>query len=286
MTKIAIVTDSTAYLPAETMKGLPIHVIPLQLVWGEETFQDGVDIQPEEFYERLKTAKVLPSTSQPSPAAFLDVYTRLHDQDYEILSVHISSRLSGTLDSAAQAKAMLPKAKIELVDSLSAGLSLGFPVLMAARLVSQGATLSEAKILTEQAVKHTGVFLAVRTLEFLHRGGRLGGAAAMLGTILNLKPILNIEDGSIHAVEKVRSMSKALDRLLDLLEAKVEHNRTPIRLACLYTDNKPEAEMLMERARQRFNVSEVAETVIAPVSPVIGTHIGPGALGLCFMAGI
>jgi DegV family protein with EDD domain len=285
MGKVAIVTDSTACIPAELIKGYPIYSAPLQVIWGEESFRDGIDIQPSEFYARLKTSKVTPSTSQVTPMAFKELYMKLLDEGYDILGIYISCKLSGTMDSAIKAKEMLPGKNIELVDSLSAGMAAGFQVLTAARASVDGASLQECKSLVEKATQQCGVFLVVDTLEYLRRGGRIGGGAAFLGTALNLKPILEIRGGRIEAVEKVRSMNKAIDRMLELFEKRI-NQRHPIHLSGLFTDNPEDGDLLLERARQRFGASEVSEAVNVPVSPVIGVHIGPGALGLCFMAGI
>lgn len=285
MGKIAIVIDSTACMPPELIKGYPIYSAPLQVIWGEESFRDGIDIQPSEFYDRLKTSKITPTSSQVTPSEFKDIYIKLLDEGYDILGIYISCKLSGTMDSAIQAKEMLPGKNIELVDSLSAGMAAGFQVLAVARASQNGATLQECKNLAEKARQQCGVFLVVDTLEYLRRGGRIGGGAAFLGTALNLKPILEIRDGRIEAVEKVWSMSRAIDRMLDLFEKRV-NQRSPLRLSALYTNNPEDAELLLERARQRFGINEVSEAVSAPVSPVIGVHIGPGALGLCFMAGM
>ncbi len=285
MAKVAIVTDSTTAIPAALIRGLPIHIIPLQVIWGEETYRDSIDIQPTQFYERLATAKVMPSTSQPSPAAFIKVYQELLEQDYDILSVHISSKISGTCDSALQAQASFPGKNITVFDSLSTSMPMGFQVLTAARAAVQGATLQECAHLAEQARNNSGIFFSLNTLEFLHRGGRIGGAAAFLGTVLNLKPILELRDGRIEAVERVRTMAKSVDRLIELFEAAIG-KRTPIRIAAVHSNEHAAANLLLERVRAHFGVSEVADAVVADVSPVIGTHAGPGALGLGFLAGM
>ncbi|MDR3576258.1 MAG: DegV family protein [Anaerolineaceae bacterium] len=285
MGKVAIVIDSTACMPAGLIKGYPIYSAPLQVIWGEESFRDGIDIQPDEFYARLKTSKITPSTSQVTPIEFKALYEKLLDEGYDILSVHISCKLSGTMESAIQAKEMLPGKPIEVLDSLSAGMAAGFQVMTAARAAANGATLQDCKYLVEKARLQCGVFLVVDSLEYLRRGGRITASAAFMGTALNLKPVLEIRDGRIEAVEKVRSMNRAIDRMLELFEKRV-NQRSPLRISGLFTDNPEDAQQLLERARQRFGVSKVAEAVSAPVSPVIGVHIGPGALGLCFMAGL
>ncbi len=285
MSKVAVVTDSTINIPADLAKPYPLFVVPLQLIWGDETFRDSVDITPAEFYARLKMNKVNPSTSQPSPAVFIELYSKLLNQGYDILSVHISSRLSGTFASAEQAKAHFPGANIELVDSLATSMAVGLPLLYTLRAAAQGATLKECKALVEQGCANSGVLFAVSTLEFLHRGGRIGGAAAFLGTALNLKPILELREGRIEAIERVRTMSKASNRLLDLFEERI-NGRSPVWISALHVDAANEAHDLLELARKRFNEDEIVEANISEVSPVVGTHAGPGTVGLAYMAGI
>jgi DegV family protein with EDD domain len=285
MSKVAVVTDSTINIPADLAKPYPLFVVPLQLIWGNETFRDSVDITPTEFYTRLKTDKVNPSTSQPSPAVFIELYSKLLNQGYDILSVHISSRLSGTLASAEQAKDHFPGANIELVDSLSTSMATGLPLLYTLRAAAQGATLKECKALVEQGLANSGVLFAVSTLEYLHRGGRIGGAAAFLGTALNLKPILEMREGRIEAIERVRTMSKASERLLNLFEERI-NGQSPVWISALHVDAANEARELLELACQRFNKEEIIEANISEVSPVVGSHTGPGTLGLAYMAGI
>lgn len=286
MANVAIVTDSTAFVSPEVTRSLPIHYVPLHVIWGERTYLDNVDITPDEFYVKLKESKTLPSTSQPSPAAFREIYQKLIAQGYEVLSLHISSKLSGTLDSAIQARNLLPNEPIEIVDSETTSLAMGFQMLAAARLAAQGATLKECKSEAERAREHTGIYFVLNTLEFLHRGGRIGGGAAFMGTLLNLKPILEVRNGRVEAVERVRTSAKARDRMIDLFCKRVDSARCPVRIATLHADTTDDALELMEKARQRFGVSDVAETMLGNISPVLGVHTGPGALGIAFMAGM
>jgi len=285
MAKVAVVTDSTANIPNDLVKKYPIHTIPLQIIWGQETFLDRVTLHPTEFYERLPQAKVTPTTSQPTPAAFTEMYGRLLEQGYDIISIHIANKLSGTLDSASQAKQNFPSARIALIDSQSTAMSMGFQVLTAARAAAQEATLKECVALAEEAGKNIGVLFVVSTLEFLRRGGRIGGAAAFLGTALNLKPILELRDGRIEPVERVRTMGKVVDRLLDLYEERIG-TRRPIHIASLHANAPAEGQQLLERARQRFAEGDVLETVLTEISPVLGAHTGPGTIGLAYLAGL
>jgi len=276
--RVAIVTDSTANLPTELLHQYHIIVLPLSLIWGEKTYLDAVEIQPIEFYQRLKTTKVMPSTSQVTPVQFTNVFSSLIDQGCEILCITIASSLSGTMDSAIQAKAGFPKARIELVDSQTTSLALGLQVLAAGRAIANGATLEECKAMVEGARANTGVFFVVDTLEFLYRGGRIGAAARFLGTALGLKPILELRAGQILPVERVRTQRKALDRLLELVADRID-GKSLIRLAVIDADASEAADTLMEKARQRFNPIEIFR---GDVSPVIGTHAGPGTVGMAF----
>lgn len=286
MSKVMIVTDSTSDIPAELLKGQPIITLPLQVIWGHESFRDGVDIHPHDFYKRLAVDKVMPSTSQVTPEAFKSVYADLLAQGYDILSIHISGKLSGTLDSAQQAKKEFPGANIELVDSQSVSMALGFQVLSAARMAGIDASMKECKAVAQQAGKNAGVYFVLRTLEFLHRGGRIGGAQAFLGNMLNLKPLLEIRGGQVEAVERVRTMNKAIDRMLELVQLRLQDETGPIRLCAVHANAHAEAVHLLERAQQRFPKSLISDAVISTVSPVLGTHSGPGALGLAFLPGM
>jgi DegV family protein with EDD domain len=282
MSKVAVVTDSTAYIPDDLVQKYNIPVVPQVLIWGGETFRDGVDIQPDEFYARLKKAKVMPTTSQATIGAFKETFTRLASEGYDILAILVGSKLSGTIDSAQQAREMVPGTNIELVDSKTAAMALGFQVLAAARAAEQGASLAECKAVAEGAACCVGVVFAVDTLEFLHRGGRIGGGARFLGTALNIKPILELKDGHVEAIDRVRTRKKSLARLLELAEQRIE-NRHPVRVAVLHANAPEEARELLDEAGKRFNA---VETVYSQVSPVVGTHAGPGTVGLAFMAGI
>jgi len=284
MAKVAIVTDSTAYIPAGETQALPVTTIPLNLIWANETYLDGVDIQPSEFYTRLKDAKQMPSTSQPSPAAFKEVFERLSMEGYEaILAVTLSSKLSGTMDSATQAKNMLPDLHIELVDSLQTAMGLGFPVLLAARAAREGASLQECKQIAEEASARSNTYFAANTLEFLHRGGRIGGGAAFLGTALNLKPILYLHDGRVEAFQKIRTMKKARERLVEIIDSQVKGSRA-VHLAVLHANAPDEANLLMDAVKLQLGNGIIAEAMITDVSPVIGAHTGPGTIGISFLS--
>ena len=279
--KIALVTDSTAYIPDELCQQYNLTVAPQVLIWGDDNYQDGVDIQPDEFYARLKTAKVMPTTSQVPPATMKTIFEDLIDKGNDVLGIFISTKLSGTIQSAMQAKEMMGKAgeKVNYVDSFSTSMALGFQVLAVARAIADGANLAEATALAEKARDLTGVYFAVDTLEFLHRGGRIGGAQRFLGTALNMKPVLAVEEGRVEAVERIRTKGKALDRVLELV-AEQTKSKNSIRLAALHAFAEEEARALLDKASKAINP---IESLLTTVSPVVGTHAGPGTVGLAYM---
>ena len=278
MSGIAILTDSTAYIPNDLVHKYGIHVAPQILIWGEETIRDGIDILPEAFYERLKTTTVMPTTSQVTIAYFHELFQKLTAEGKQILAILVSSKLSGTISSAVQAKELVPQAQIEIVDSLSTAMALGFQVLAAARAAEAGRTFTQVAEIARSGAAHTGVVFAVDTLEFLHRGGRIGGAARLLGTALNLKPVLELVDGRIEPVEKIRTKAKALARLLDIVEERVK-GKPNLRVATIHAAAEAEAKQLLEQAVTRL---KPVETIVAEASPVVGNHAGPGTVGLAF----
>ena len=284
MSKTAVITDSTTYLPPELVKKHNITIAPQVLIWGDQTYKDGVDIKSEEFFTRLKTAKVMPTTSQVAVVSFQEIFQDLVNKDFEVLAILVSSRLSGTIQSANQAKELMGSAgeKVHIVDSQSVAMALGFQALAVARVLEGGASLKEAIALAEKSHEYTGVFFAVDTLEFLHRGGRIGGAQRFLGTMLNMKPILAIHDGRVEGIERIRTKSKAQDRVLELVMEKTK-GKSPIRLATLHANAAEDARVLLTRAEKELNPTE---SIFTEVSPTVGTHAGPGTVGLAFMAGM
>ncbi len=283
MPKIALVTDSTSNLPASLLNQYHIQMAPQVLIWDQVSYQDGIDITPEQFYTRLKTSKTSPSTSQATIGSFHQIFSHLLEQDYQVLAVLISERLSGTLASAHQAAEMLPPgAPLEIVDSHTVSMATGLLVLQAARAAEAGATLAECKQLAEQGRDQVGVMLVVDTLEFLHRGGRIGGASRFLGTALNIKPVLEVVDGRVEPIERVRTRARAYARLVELVEERIA-GRSPVRLAVLNAAAEAEAQELLCLAQEKIAAVEVINT---GVSPVIGTHTGPGTVGIAYMAGM
>jgi DegV family protein with EDD domain len=281
MSNFAIVTDSTSYIPPELVRKYGITVTPQVLIWEEKTYRDGLDIQPTEFYERLKTAKTMPSTSQVSPATMQEVFQAIIDKGLSVLGIFISSKLSGTLQSAIQAKDMMGNAgeKVTLIDSQATAMALGFQALSVARAMEGGANLKECAALAEKAHERTGVFFAVDTLEFLHRGGRIGGAQRFIGSALNLKPILALKEGKVEGVDRIRTKSKAHDRVLELVIEQTK-GKPNVRIATLHADAADDAKKLLDRASAELSP---VEALFTEVSPVVGTHAGPGTVGLAYM---
>jgi DegV family protein with EDD domain len=282
MSKVALVTDSTTYLPKELSKGYDIHIVPSVVIWSGQELKDGFDIQPAEFYKRLSTATEMPSTSQPSPAAFKEMFEKLIKDGFtDILGLFVSAKLSGTIASAEQAKALVSGANIEIMDGHSASMGTGWALLEAAKAAKAGKSLKECAEIAKRAGEHSGLLLLVDTLEFLHRGGRIGGGARFLGTALNLKPILEVEEGALEARERVRTKSKAMERMVELAEERIA-GRTPLHLAVVHANAADDAKALLDAASKRL---KPVETALTDVSPAVGTHTGPGTLGIAFMAG-
>jgi DegV family protein with EDD domain len=282
MAKVAIVTDSTTNLPIDIADQYGIQSAPANIIWSGEEFRDGIDISPDEFYIRLAQTDEIPTTSQATPAAFKEIYEHLLSQGYNILAATISSKLSGMYSSAVQARAMLPDANIEVIDSLTGSMGLGWPVIKVAQLAKEGAALQTCKTYLENALENVGILLMVDTLEFLHRGGRIGGAQRFLGTALNFKPILEVTEGVFEGLERVRTRVKALNRLVDLFVDRIG-GREPIYLGVLHANAYEIAVDLLERVSQKV---DLAQSIISEICPAVGVHLGPGAVGLTFMAGI
>jgi len=284
MDKIALVTDSTAYIPSELSKAYNIAIVPQSLIWGDQTYRDGVDIQPDEFYARLKTTKVMPTTAQVPMLEMQRTFQELVDKDFEVLGIFISAKLSGTLQSAIKAREALGSSrdKVHILDSNATAMAMGFPVLAAARAAEQGVSMNDCIALAEEACRHVGVYFVVETLEFLHRGGRIGGAARFIGSALNLKPILELKDGRIEAHDRVRTKSKALDRVLELVKEQVK-GKSKIRLSTLHANAEEEAIQLLNRATTELGA---IESILTTVSPVVGVHAGPGTVALAYMTDI
>ena len=279
MPKIAVVTDSTAYIPADLRQKYGILMAPQQVIWGTETFQDGVTMTPTQFYQRMRVDKTNPKTSQVSPGIFKEYFERALQNAEAVLCLTISSNLSQTFNSANVAKNDLPGATLEVVDSQTIAMALGFLSIAAAKAAAEGQSMEAIKQMVVNSIANTGVVFVVDTLDYLHRGGRIGGASRFMGNLLNVKPVLHVKDGKVDALERVRTKKKAIDFMIEQISAKVAGKRN-LRLATLHADAEAEAKELLETAAKRLGA---VEKVIAEVSPTVGAHTGPGTVGLAWM---
>lgn len=269
---VRIVTDSTADLPADLIAKHAINVVPLSVFFGDNEFLDNVEIDSEHFFYRLERATALPTTSQPSVGAFHAVYQQLKNEGAtEILSIHLSEKLSGTLASARQGAEGIDDVRIELVDSGLTTLALGLGVLAAAEAVQEGADLDKAHEVATSKFARTHTFFLVDTLEYLRRGGRIGHAQEMLGSVLRLKPLLSLQNGEVVPIGRVRTKARALD---DLLGRAAELQ--PIeQMMAVHATTPHEIEYLTERLH---DIAPQAPIVTGRIGPVLGVHAGPGML--------
>lgn len=274
MGKLRIVTDSTADLPEDIIRKYNITIVPLKVFFGEEVYLDRVELTSEEFFRR-QTAGEISSTSQPSPAEFVEYYRPLVEAGDEIISIHISGHLSGTVQSANLAKTMLNYPELEVIDSGTVSVVLGILVLNAARAVEEGRSKAEVLDLISRWRSETEVYFMVDTLEYLQRGGRIGKAQAFLGTLLNVKPLLTIQGGLVCPHEKVRGKSKALARIIAILGEKLGFGS---KIQCMVThgDFAEGAEELKKGLRANFDCAEIIDTRLGTV---VGTHSGPSLAG-------
>jgi len=276
--KILVVTDSSSSLPDEIIRELAIRVIPLWLVWDDHCFRDGVDIDPHTFYTRLRTSESLPSSTQPSAVEFKEFFRKLADECSGIVNVLASSKISGTVDSAEAAREFVPGLQVRVVDSLFNAMGEGLVAVAAARAAAAGKSIDEVVSRALNVRDHTHLLFVVDTLEYLHKGGRIGGAKRLLGTALNIKPILHFEDGTIQPLSQTRTKKKGIEELLSIVTERLE-SKPMAEAAVVHVDCLDEGRSLVEKVKERFNPPLVH---LSDVSPVVGTHVGPGALGLAF----
>lgn len=276
---VKVVTDSCSDIPHQIAQALGITIVPLNVRFGDEIYQDGVDIGADEFYARLIKEPILPKTMAPSPGAFADTYNRLATETDEVISLHISKKLSATYDSALLGKEQLKRTcRVEVIDSRMASMGIGLLAITAARAALSGADLDQIVALLHEAIPRTHYFGLVESLEYLHRGGRLGRGRAFLGSILNVKPLLQVKDGEVHPLERVRTYHKALvriselaNRFTDVEELAVSHATTP-----------DEAEAL---SKQLASLAPEGHMYKARIGSIIGTYLGPGALSVALIEG-
>lgn len=277
MGKIAIVTDSTAYLSIEEREQYNITMVPLNVVMGDESWKEEEDLTTDTFYQEMKTTDKLPSTSQPAIGEFAEVYQALAEKGYdEIISIHLSSAISGTYQSAMAAANMVENAQVYGFDSEISCAPQGYYVIEAAKLALQGKSVSDILARLEEMKHSVKAYFMVDNLQHLHRGGRLNAAQLVVGSLLKIKPVLQFQDKVIVPFEKVRTEKKALTRILDLLEEDAGANQ-PIVVTVIHANRKDKAEELAEQIRSTHPQANVS---ISYFGPVIGTHLGEGSIGI------
>jgi DegV family protein with EDD domain len=276
--RVAVVVDSSAYLPPEIVQEHDIHVIPLLLMMGGKSWLDGVDIDPPAFYELLRTSADFPTTSQPNVAAFEELFHRLAGEYSGILFIAISAKPSGTFASAQTAAAYVAEVPIEIIDSQGTSMLIGYAAMAAARVAAAGASLAEVADAARSILAKGHLYFVLGTLEYLHRGGRIGSVSKLLGSALDLKPILSFEDGVIKAIAKVRTRRKALERVYDLIADSVWQG-CRLHVSVINVAAPQEAAAFRDALVERFHPVEVIET---ETSPAIGAHAGPGTVGVAF----
>jgi DegV family protein with EDD domain len=269
---VRIVTDSVADLPPAVARELGITVIPLVLRFGAESYRDGIDLTPEQFYKKLQTSRAFPATSVPPPESYVEAYDRLAEQADAIVVLTVSARLSATHEVAVQAIGhMKKKCRVEVIDSEMATMAEGFIVIKAARAAKDGARLDEVMKVAYQNIPRANFLAAFDTLEYLRRGGRIGKAQAFLGSMLKVNPLIALKDGLVEPAGRTRSRAKAIDHLYDF----AAHYTNIEEMAVADTACPEEAEALVERLGAIFPPERIYRS---KMTPVIGTHTGPGLL--------
>jgi len=280
MARIAVVTDSTCDLDKATLEKYGIRMVPLSVHFEDEVLKDHVEISSEEFFARLPKERVIPRTAQPAPGEFLATYHALRDEGYEqVVSVHISQKLSGTYQSAQVARGMAEGIEVRVVDTQSASWGVGWCAIEAARAAAAGQSLDEVVARAEAVSARMQIFFVVDTLEYLEKNGRIGKAQAFLGTLLRFKPVLALEDGIIVPVERIRGRSRVLSRLVEIFEEQAED--APNVVTVVHTQAEAQARELAARLQENPKVKSVN---IGTLGPVIGCHVGPGVVGMSFYA--
>ncbi len=276
---IRIITDSTADLPQELIEKYQIGIAPLMVNFAEQSYRDGVDLTPREFYIKLSESKQMPTTSQVNPPAFVDMYKQELDKGNSIISIHLSSKGSGTYQSAMAAKNTLGSDNIIVIDSLGYSIGMGIMAVEAATMAREGASLKEIRNRMLYMKDRMQYIFGVDTLEYLKKGGRLSPVKATIATVMNIKPILQVLDGEIEILDKVRGRKKVLSRLLEVVQERGNDIEDQT-MAVVHSECPEEAARMKEMLLERYNPKDV---IIAQIGCVIGTHTGPGTIGVFFM---
>jgi len=270
---VRVVTDSTADIPPQIVKELDITVIPEYLIFGNKSFKDRIDITEDEFYDKLVHGKVQPTTSQPTPGEFVNLYNEAGKNADGIVSIHISTKLSGTVNSAEQAKKLVTlKCPIEVVDSKLVAMALGMIVIAAARMAKAGKSIKEIADACKAMISNVKLLALFDTLEYLARGGRIGKAKSLVGSLLNVKPLLTLKDGEFVPVTQVRNKAKGKEKLLEFLKTLKDVEE----LCVIYSSNEGEAKELAASITG-FPKERI---MLARLGPVVGAHAGPGLLAI------
>jgi len=277
MSRIALVTDSAACIPAELVREYNIHVLPFVLVFGKQVYLDGVDVTTTQFYQMLREAKRLPTTSQPSIGDFQELYDSLAREAEGVVSIHVPATLSGTLRAAQAAARLFPDVPIRVVDSGSAAMGEGFVVLAAARAAAAGANLEQVVEAAQAVISRVNLCATLDTLDYLARSGRVPGVAALAGSALDIHPVFKLQRGRIHTVIRMRRKKHAIKFMLEWMAGQVQN--MPVRAAVFHADAADQAEELRKQVAQHFHCVELYTTEF---TPVMGAHTGPGVIGLAF----
>lgn len=278
MDRIAVVTDSASNLPESVLCRYGLTVVPIYLRLNGHVYRDGVDIAPAEVYQRMREGTVLPRTAAPSVGDFLSTYLRLSAEAEHIVSIHLSAKLSATIESARVAAGLAaPQTEVCVIDARTAAMGAGFAALEAARVASQGADLETVVRAAHQVSTKVSVYIVFDTLAYLYRGGRIGRAASLIGMALQIKPVIYLNDGMVDVLAKPRTRSRATAVMLSKLAQAVDGRA--IHVAVMHADAAAEVEPLRKQIEARFHCVEVLTTSF---TPVMGAHTGPGVLGVAF----
>jgi len=285
MRKVAIVTDTTACIPREQVEKYDIEVVPIQLIFENRTYRDGIDISPTEFYALLRRAKKLPTTSSSSPGPYLEAYQQASKLAPNVLCITLSAKFSGIFNSARlameMAKTTLPNVVIEVLDSGTAAAAQGLVVLAAARAAASGHDLAEVMATARRVMSKVNLFATLDTLHYLARSGRVPQAAALVNSLLKIKPIFTLNHAEARTVALPRTIPSAIKRMLKIMEQKASKDQ-PLHVAVMHADALDQAIALKNRISSQF---DCAELFITEFTPVMGVHTGPGLLGVAFYSG-
>ncbi len=279
MGRIAIVTDSTSDIPKDLLKKLNITLVPLSVIFDNESYKDNsTEITVEQFYQKLKTAKNLPKTAQPSPGDFYENYNRLLGEYDGIVSIHISKKMSGTIDSALMAKKRLPENNIQIIDSELVHMPLGFMVLRAARLAKENKSMEEIIDGVKKLKAKMHSLFIPNTLEFLKKGGRIGRAKSLVASLLEIKPILTLNYGEVSQFKTTRRWNQAKNELINSMSTMVKHPQNLV-ISVADSNVKKEGDEMKEKIQKTLNPKQILRVEFGCT---LGTHLGPGALGITF----